>query len=69
MLMPGFYYDGQNTITTYLNGRSVATSVVTDLPTHAGHQRHPVSNGTAAAQTMSIDYVFALQANGKDQRP
>ena len=55
----GFYYDGQNTITAYLNGQSVATSVVTNLPTHTLCISAAVSNGTAADQTMNCDYIFA----------
>lgn len=55
----GIYYDGQNTITAYLNGASVATSVVTNLPTRTLCISAAVSNGTAAGQTMLVDYVFA----------
>ena len=67
----GFYYDGQSAITAYLNGQSVATSVVTNLPTHTLCISAAVSNGTAAAQTMNCDYIFAAFADRyrKGQRP
>ena len=55
----GFYYNGTDTIVAYLGGQSVATSVVTNLPAHTLCVSIAVANGTAAANTMSIDYLFA----------
>jgi hypothetical protein len=54
----GFYYDGVSSVQAFLNGVKVGSSVTTNLPTRTLTISAAVSNGTAAAQTMNVDYIL-----------
>ncbi|QPF87049.1 hypothetical protein IC762_12430 [Bradyrhizobium genosp. L] len=54
----GWHYDGGSTVSVYVNNARVAgTSVLTNLPTANLNLTLAVANGTAAANTLLIDYV------------
>jgi hypothetical protein len=55
----GFHYDGSNSVFVYFNGNRVASSAVTNLPTVGLCVSIAVANGTAAANTMTVDYYLA----------
>lgn len=55
----GWYYDGASSVQAFLNGVKVASSAITNLPTVGLTISAAVSNGTAAAQTMNVDYILA----------
>lgn len=55
----GFYYDGSSSIGVFLNGSKVASSVTDNLPTAQLCISAAVANGTAAANTMNIDYILS----------
>lgn len=56
----GFAYDGQSTITAYLNGQAVGAAGITNLPTSALAITFGVENkGQGVASVLSIDAVFA----------
>lgn len=61
----GWHYDGQSSVTAYLNGVRVGgTTVLTNLPTANLNVTMAVGNGTAAANTLLVDYILA--ANERD---
>jgi hypothetical protein len=54
----GWHYDGLSSVTVYVNNVRVGgTTVLTNLPTANLNLTMAVSNGTAAANTLLIDYV------------
>lgn len=54
----GWHYDGQSTVSAYVNGQKVAgTTVLTNLPTANLNMTMAVANGTAAANTLLVDYI------------
>jgi hypothetical protein len=54
----GWHYDGVQSVTVYVNNVRVGgTTVLTNLPTANLNLTMAVSNGTAAANTLLIDYV------------
>lgn len=53
-----FYYNGVNSLIWYVNGVESGSSVITNLPTHTLTTSFGVRNGTAAATSMSLDYIF-----------
>jgi hypothetical protein len=55
----GFHYNGGSGLYAFYNGNYVASSAITNLPTRTLTISAAVSNGTAAANTMNIDYIFA----------
>ena len=61
----GFHYDGNSSVSVYVNNQKVAgTTVLTNLPTVNLNLTMAVSNGTAAANTLLIDYI--LMSNERD---
>lgn len=61
----GWHYNGSNTVTAYVNGVQVGgTTVLTNLPTANLNLTMAVSNGTAAANTLLVDYI--LMSNERD---
>lgn len=61
----GWHYDGGSAVHVYVNNVKVAgTTVLTNLPTANLNVTMAVANGTAAANTLLIDYVF--MANERD---
>jgi hypothetical protein len=55
----GWHYDGASTVSVYVNGGKVAgTTVLTNLPTANLNMTMAVANGTAAANTLLVDYVL-----------
>lgn len=60
----GFYFDGYSTITPFINGteytaQNITTNLANDeelTPSFA------IMNGEAAAKTLDLDYIFAVQA-------
>lgn len=59
MVTVGAHYDGVSSIFLYLNDNRVASCATTNLPSHTLTISMAVSNGTAAANTMNIDYILA----------
>lgn len=56
----GWHYDGASTVSVYVNNAKVAgTTVLTNLPTANLNLTLAVANGTAAANTLLVDYVLA----------
>lgn len=55
----GYAYDGGSSVFAYFNDTLVASSVITNLPTRTLTISAAVANGTAAANTLNIDYMFA----------
>lgn len=55
----GYYYDGDSTIRVYLNNVQVGSLATTNLPTANLNLTIAVANGTAAANTLNVDYIFA----------
>lgn len=61
----GWHYDGLSSVTVYVNNVRVAgTTVLTNLPTVNLNLTMAVANGTAAANTLLVDYI--LMANERD---
>ena len=56
----GAWYNGVDTTFLYLNGTQVASAVVTNIPatTTGLTLSWAVANGTAAAITLNLDYIF-----------
>lgn len=54
----GWWYDGASAINVYVNNVKVGSLATTNLPTAALNLTLAESNGTAAAITTTIDYVF-----------
>lgn len=55
----GWHYDGNGLINVFYGGNKVASLPTTNLPTAALNLTIAESNGTAAAITTTVDYVFA----------
>jgi len=55
----GMHYDGNATITVWLNNVKVGSLPITNLPTANLNLTMAASNGTAAAITLNVDYAFA----------
>lgn len=56
-----FYYDGSTTLTAYIDGTSVATPVLTNLPTtELLTPSVCVRAGSAASRTLSVDWIRAV---------
>lgn len=54
----GWHYDGSSTVSVYVNNVKVAgTTVLTNLPTANLNLTMAVANGTAAANTLLVDYI------------
>lgn len=54
----GWHYDGASTVSVYLNNVKVGgTNVLTNLPAANLNLTMAVSNGTAAANTLLVDYI------------
>jgi hypothetical protein len=61
----GFYYDGQGVFTGYFNGSAVGTLAATNMPTAVTlAPQIAVVNGTAAAKTLTIDYLMLAKDRG-----
>lgn len=61
----GWHYDGVSSVSVFVNNVKVGgTTVLTNLPTANLNVTMAVSNGTAAANTLSVDYV--LMSNERD---
>ncbi len=56
----GYYYDGYSTIYAYFNDNQVASSAITNMPTHTLTVSAAVANGTSAGNTLNIDYIGAF---------
>lgn len=56
----GWHYDGASAIAAYLNNVKVGSLAVTNLPTANLNLTIAVSNGTAAANTLNVDYIGAF---------
>ena len=56
----GWHYDGNQTITVFLNNQKVGATGITNLPTANLNLTMAVSNGTAAANTLNVDYIGAF---------
>lgn len=55
----GLHYNpNSNSVILYLNGNRVGSIVTTNLPTAALNLTMAVSNGTAAANTLTVDYIM-----------
>ena len=59
-LTVGFYWDGVDTIQYFLND-SIQGSTTADYPTAAMTISFGVQNGSAAARTMSVDYIAVIK--------
>lgn len=58
----GFFYDGVDKITVFVDGVAVATSVTTNLPDDEELTiSYGIQNGEAVAKTMSIDYILSAK--------
>jgi len=57
----GIHYDGNATVSVWLNNVKVGSLPITNLPTAALNLTIAESNGTAAAITTNIDYVMVSQ--------
>lgn len=58
----GFYYDGINKITIFVDGVEVAASITTSLPDdEVLAVTFGLQNGEAASKTMTIDYIQAAK--------
>lgn len=55
----GFHYNGSSSVFIYFNGVNVGSVAVTNLPTRTLCITAAVANGTAAGQTMNVDYILA----------
>jgi hypothetical protein len=59
----GFYYDGVDQITIFVDGVAVGSSVTTNLPDdEALTISYGIQNGEAAAKSMTVDYLLAAKA-------
>lgn len=58
----GYYYDGGTTITAYANDASVASFTNTNMPAVSLTVSIGVANGTAAANTLTVDYILASKS-------
>jgi len=54
----GWHYDGANAVEVFLNNAKIGSIATTNLPTAALNLTLAESNGTAAAITTTVDYVF-----------
>jgi hypothetical protein len=55
----GFYYNGVDKISIFINDAAVSSSVITNLPdTEELTLSFGVQNGEAVAKTMSVDYIL-----------
>lgn len=59
MVNVGFHYDGESTITVYLNNVKVGSLPITNLPTVNLNLTMCITNGTGAAITLNVDYLLA----------
>jgi hypothetical protein len=58
----GYYYNGVDKVSIFINDAAVASSVTTNLPTTPTLTiSHGVQNGEAVAKTMSVDYIFVAK--------
>ena len=57
----GLHYDGNVTVSIWLNNVKVGSIPITNLPTANLNLTLAESNGTAAANTLNVDYVFVSQ--------
>lgn len=58
----GFYYDGVDKITIFVDGVAVGSSVTTNLPDDEELTvSFGIQNGTDAAKTMTVDYILAAK--------
>lgn len=55
----GWWYNGVDTVQFFINGLSAGSVGVTNLPTANLNATLAVANGTAAANTLLVDYIFA----------
>jgi hypothetical protein len=55
----GWHYNGTSSLDVYLNNTKVGTLPLTNLPTANLNLTMAVANGTAAANTLNVDYIFA----------
>lgn len=54
----GLHYDGDSTITVYFNNTKVGSLAITNMPTVNLNLTLAVANGTAASNTLNVDYVL-----------
>lgn len=57
----GLHYDGNAAVNVFLNNVKVASLPVANLPTVNLNLTMAVSNGTAAANTLNVDYILVSQ--------
>lgn len=55
----GFHYNATSAIDVYLNNVKVGSLPITNLPTANLNLTIAVANGTAAANTLNVDYILA----------
>jgi len=55
----GWHYNGTSSIDIYLNNVKVGSLPLTNIPTANLDLTIAVANGTAAANTLNVDYIFA----------
>lgn len=55
----GWHYNGSSAINVFLNNSKIGSLAITNLPTAALNLTIAESNGTAAAITTTVDYIFA----------
>lgn len=54
----GLHYNGDSTITVYFNNTKVGSLAITNMPTVNLNLTLAVANGTAASNTLNVDYVL-----------
>lgn len=57
----GFYYNGSDSVSYFVNGVQLGSLVTTNLTSTELRPAFGIMNGTNAAKTMSVDYIWAIK--------